>query len=93
MPINEKQKLLCDISYGNVKLATPKKQPLYFLFFCADELANTTKKRYILMTETKCEKVVKHNSFLKAKTPSPSQIRFVTLREVKEIRNSIDAAV
>ena len=45
------------------------------------------------MTETKCEKVVKHNSFLKAKTPSPSQIRFVTLREVKEIRNSIDAAV
>ena len=45
------------------------------------------------MTETKCEKVVKHNSFLKAKIPSPSQIRFVTLREVKEIRNSIDAAV
>ena len=37
------------------------------------------------MTKSKCEKVVKHNSFLKAKTPSPSQISFVTLREQKKL--------
>ena len=51
------------------------------------------RKDFFPITESKCEKIVKHNSFLKAQTPSPSQIRFVTLREVKEIRNSIDAAV
>ena len=51
------------------------------------------RKHFFPITELKCEKIVKHNSFLKAQTPSPSQIRFVALREVKEIRNPIDAAV
>ena len=51
------------------------------------------RKHFFPITELKCENIVKHNSFLKAQTPSPSQIRFVALREVKEIRNPIDVAV
>ena len=66
-----------------------------FIVFLSAQMSEPVQPRkdFFPITESKCEKIVKHNSFLKAQTPSPSQIRFVTLREVKEIRNSIDAAV
>ena len=51
------------------------------------------RKHFFPITELKCENIVKHNSFLKAQTPSPIQIRFVALREAKEIRNPIHVAV